>query len=166
MVPAGYRGKSGNGCTCMTDQIFGLSRREVTELLRSKGINPTTQRVEIAHFLLKKPRHISADEIFHRLNEEYELVSQATIYNTLRLFVERGVVRELLVSPDRVYYDSNISEHHHFIDIDTGEILDLPVDAVEQVWLDSLDADVVDVSLIVKGKLKTPVVEEQLTTTT
>lgn len=139
----------------MKQQKYGLNKREIVETLKSRGINPTTQRTEIAHFVLQKPQHLSAEEILNRLNKEYERVSQATVYNTLRLFVDRGVLRELIFSPDRIYYDSNVGAHHHFIDVDTGKIYDLPLDAlpVPELNISGIDAEVMEVSLMIKGRL-------------
>ncbi len=139
----------------MLQQGFGLNKREIAEILRKKGINPTTQRIEIAHLIMQRPQHLSAEELLHRLNKEYEQVSQATVYNTLRLFVEKGVIRELIFSPDRIYYDSNTTPHHHFIDVDTGKIFDLPVSAmpVDELQISGLDAEVLEVNLLVKGRL-------------
>ena len=58
-------------------------------------------------------------------------VSKATIYNTLNLFCERGVLRTVEVDPARVYYDSTSAPHHHFYNVDTGELTDIPPEAVE-----------------------------------
>ncbi len=141
----------------MEDQCtYGLCKREVAELLRSKDINPTTQRIEIAHLILQRPQHLSADEILAELNREYEQVSQATVYNTLRVFVEKRVIRELVFAPDRIYYDSNTTPHHHFIDVDTGKIYDVSSDCVqcpELSYVDQLKAEVLEVSLILKGRM-------------
>ena len=104
---------------------YGLNKREIADLLRDKDINPTTQRIEIAHLLFEKPQHLSAEEIRQRMNSEYEKCSQATVYNTLRLFVEKAVVRELIFSSDRIYYDSNIVKHLHFVDVDSGQTLQI-----------------------------------------
>ncbi len=136
-------------------QSFGLNKREIAEILRKKGINPTTQRIEIAHLILQKPQHLSAEEILNRLNKEYEQVSQATVYNTLRLFVEKEVIRELIFSPDRIYYDSNVTAHHHFIDIDTGKIFDIPANALamQDINISGIDAEVMEVNLLIKGRL-------------
>ncbi|MCR9143381.1 MAG: transcriptional repressor [bacterium] len=134
--------------------IYGKNKREIAEILKAQGVNPTTQRIEIAHFLLAKPQHLAADEILQQLNREYEQVSQATVYNTLRLFVEKEVIRELVISPDRIYYDSNISAHHHFIDTDTGKIYDLKAEDVQLPRVDHLDADIDEISVLMKGRLK------------
>jgi len=134
--------------------IYGKNKREVGELLKESGINATTQRIEIAHFLLQKAQHLSADEILQQLNAEYEQVSQATVYNTLRLFVEKGVIRELVVSPDRIYYDSNTSSHHHFLDVESGAIVDIQAEQIKAPNLDHLEAEIHEVSLLVRGRLK------------
>jgi Fur family transcriptional regulator, iron response regulator len=135
---------------------FGLNKRDLGERLRVGGINPTAQRVEIAHLLFQKPQHLSAEEIYNRINSEYERVSQATVYNTLRLFVEKQVVRELIFSSDRIYYDSNTAPHHHFIDVETGEILDLPLTCLSARpvvdHLEEFNVDVSEISILVRGR--------------
>ncbi|MBE7437338.1 MAG: transcriptional repressor [Spirochaetales bacterium] len=133
---------------------FGLSKKEVSGLLKSRGINPTSQRIEIATLLLQRPQHLSAEEIYQQLNQEFGLVSQATVYNTLRLLVERGVISEVLFSPDRIYYDSNTAPHHHFLDLDTGSITDLAPACAGPLNLCGLDIQVEGVSLLIKGRQK------------
>jgi Fur family iron response transcriptional regulator len=101
------------------------NREELSELLRSRGVTPTHQRMEIAQVLFEKRWHPSADQIMAAVNVRYAETSKATVYNTLKLFLEKGLVRELIVDPSKVFYDSNISEHHHFYDIESGEITDI-----------------------------------------
>ncbi|MCB1165570.1 MAG: transcriptional repressor [Leptospiraceae bacterium] len=135
---------------------YGLNKREIADLLRDKDINPTTQRIEIAHLLFEKPQHLSAEEIRQRMNSEYEKCSQATVYNTLRLFVEKAVVRELIFSSDRIYYDSNIDKHHHFVDVDSGQIYDLPAHLLSTPDLKGSGlegAEIMETSIIVRGKM-------------
>ena len=132
--------------------IYGKNKREIAELLKEHGINPTTQRVEIAACLLACPQHLSAEDVLGRLNHEYEQVSQATVYNTLRLFVRQGVIRELAISPDHIYYDSNTSFHHHFVDVETGRIHDIPAESV-QTPVVNFEAEIHEVSVLVRGRL-------------
>lgn len=101
------------------------TREEVSDMLRQRGITPTHQRMEIAQVLFEKRWHPSADQILAAVNVRYAETSKATVYNTLKLFLEKGLVRELIVDPSKVFYDSNISEHHHFYDIESGEITDI-----------------------------------------
>jgi Fur family iron response transcriptional regulator len=141
---------------------YKLSKREVTELLREKGIHPTSQRIEIAHFIYQKPQHISAEEILNHLNKEYEKVSQATVYNTLRLFVEKNVVKELIFSSDRIYYDSNTTNHHHFLDLETGKIYDIPACLIPAPELNKKELgniEVEEINILIKGRLKSNLAE-------
>src|SRR5258706_2388562 len=92
-------------------QRDGLAQR-----LKACGITPTRQRVEIARVLLARPQHLAADEILARVNREGMETSKATVYNTLKLFVEKGLIREVIVHPVRVFYDSNTLPHHHLYD--------------------------------------------------
>ena len=94
------------------------------------GILPTPQRIEIAEILLGKLQHLSAEQIIDRLRSNGSRVSKATVYNTLNLFAERGLVNECLVDPERRFYDSNNEAHHHFYNIDTGELTDIPEDDI------------------------------------
>jgi len=135
---------------------YGLNKREIADLLRDRGINPTTQRIEIAHLLFEKPQHLSAEEIRQRMNSEYEKCSQATVYNTLRLFVEKEVIGELIFSSDRILYDSNTDSHHHFVDVDTGHIYDLPPHVVSGPTLEGCGlqgAEILETSIVVRGRL-------------
>lgn len=106
------------------------SRESVAELLRSHGINPTHQRIEIGYALFQYPQHPSADQILAMVNARHAETSKATVYNTLKLFVEKGMVRELIVDPSKIYYDPNTSVHHHFYDVATGELADIPAAGV------------------------------------
>jgi len=90
------------------------------------GILPTAQRIEIAEVLLEKPQHLSAEQILERLRRSGSSVSKATVYNTLKLFSEHGLVREVMVDPTRKFYDSTTHPHHHFYNVDSGELSDIP----------------------------------------
>ena len=90
------------------------------------GILPTPQRLEVAGILLEKPQHLSADQIIERLRTRGSSVSKATVYNTLNLFSEHGLVKEVMVDPIRKFYDSTAHPHHHFYNVDTGELSDIP----------------------------------------
>ena len=101
------------------------TRESVAQLLRAHGITPTHQRIEIALVLFEKRWHPSADQILAAVNVRYAETSKATVYNTLKLFLDKGMVRELIVDPNKVFYDSNTSVHHHFYDVVSGEITDI-----------------------------------------
>lgn len=101
-----------------------IAREGIQEVLSAAGISPTPQRVRIAGILLERTQHLSADQILARLAEADTSVSKATVYNTLGLFAERGLVREVIVDATKVFYDSNTSHHHHFYNVDDGTLTD------------------------------------------
>ena len=106
-----------------------VADRDIGEQLREAGITPTQQRVQIAEILFAQPQHLSADQILAVVNSNGPIASKATIYNTLGLFARKGLVREVIVDPNKVFYDSNTSEHHHFYNLDSGQLTD--IDAAE-----------------------------------
>ena len=101
----------------------------IVDLLSHSDIKPTRQRVEIAKVMLAEPQHLSAEQVLSRVNHEKERVSKATVYNTLNLFVEKGLIKQVLIDPSKVFYDSNTGTHCHFYNEDTGELTDF--DAVD-----------------------------------
>jgi Fur family iron response transcriptional regulator len=119
-------------------ELGNHTRASVVQLLRRHGINPTHQRIEIGYALFDNPRHPSADEILAMVNAQHAETSKATVYNTLKLFVEKGMVRELIVDPNKVFYDPNVSAHHHFYDVASGQLTDIPAEGVHVEGLPSL----------------------------
>ena len=104
-----------------------LSRNAETlaERLRDHGVSPTTQRVRIAELILQKPDHFTADQVFEKVSLSGGGVSRATVYNTLALFLEKGLLSEVVVDPGKLFYDSTTEPHHHIYDVETGEIVDV-----------------------------------------
>lgn len=117
-----------------------MARSDILEKLDRHGITPTPQRLKIAELLLAKPQHLSADQILARLQSSGSAVSKATVYNTLNLFGECGLVSELSVDPERQYYDSSNFPHHHFYNVDTGELTDIDENDVSFSALPNLPA--------------------------
>jgi Fur family iron response transcriptional regulator len=113
----------------------------VNALLREHGINATAQRVEIAHALFCRGRHLSAEDLYDIVNRDRPQVSKATVYNTLGLFVEKGLIREVIADPSKTFYDPNTAPHHHFYDVTTGELMDIDGDDVAISGLPPLPAD-------------------------
>ena len=103
-----------------------MSNPRIRSVFDRFGILPTPQRLEIASILLERPQHLSADQIIERLRSTDSAVSKATVYNTLKLFSEHGLVKEVMVDPVRKFYDSTTNPHHHFYNVDTGELSDIP----------------------------------------
>ena len=101
------------------------SRDNLADVLRAHGINPTHQRIEIAHALYSRQEHLSADQVLAIVNERHPETSRATVYNTLKLFVEKQLIGEVIVDPNRVFYDPNTATHYHMYDVETGRLTDI-----------------------------------------
>ncbi len=109
----------------ISNMNFPLGRSEVVSMLQHYKISPTRQRVEIAEFLFQRPQHLSAERILDGVTDAGNRVSRATVYNTMGLFSRKGVVREILIDRERVFYDSNTEVHQHLYNVDTGELTDI-----------------------------------------
>lgn len=107
------------------------TRDNMADLLRDHGINPTHQRIEIAYALFGRQEHLSADQIMDIVNERHSETSKATVYNTLNLFKQQQLIREVIVDPSKVFYDPNTAPHHHFFNLASGELTDIDADAVQ-----------------------------------
>ena len=133
-----------------------MKRAQIMAEFERHGVLPTEQRVEIAGILLEKAQHLSAEQIIDRLRVKGSGVSKATVYNTLHLFSERGLVRECVVDPERRFYDSNTEPHHHFYNVDTGQLIDIEYDQVAFAELPAFpgqgEIDSVEVLIKVRGK--------------
>jgi Fur family iron response transcriptional regulator len=98
---------------------------ELEARLRSLGIYPTPQRLMIAQSLLPEHQHVTAEQLHERLRKRSVGLSKATVYNTLGLFVQKGLLREVFVDNARTFYDSNTQPHYHFYNLDTGTLTDI-----------------------------------------
>jgi len=107
-----------------------MTRDEAAQMLAGRGVLPTAQRIDIALMMLDRPQHLSAEQVIGAIRATGLRISKATVYNTLNLFCERGLLRAVDVDPTRQYYDSSTGPHHHFYNIDTGELTDIPLEAV------------------------------------
>ena len=118
------------------------------EKLRSSGLIPTKQRIEICKFLFdrKETFHFTINDLQNILRKKSnEKISLATIYNTVHAFKKKGFLKEILINSSSNYFDTNVSNHHHFLDESTNELIDLK------------DSDVSDIKIkknIPKRKIK------------
>ena len=106
------------------------------EKLRSSGLRPTKQRIKICKLLFdrKKTFHFTICDLSKILKKETsENISLATIYNTVHSFKEKGYLKEISVNKEKSYFDTNTSDHHHFLDINTNELIDLKKEHVEKI---------------------------------
>lgn len=122
----------------LADKRSIRTKHQLAALLRTHAINPTQQRLEIAAVLFSRHQHISADQVLLEVNASEKNVSKATVYNTLGLFAQNGLLREVIVDPNKVFYDTNTSHHHHFFNTSTGELTDIPGNAIRIDHLPSL----------------------------
>jgi len=118
-----------------------LIKDAVIKKLKARNITPTQQRVEIAQILFEKPQHLSAEQVLAKVNGN-AAVSKATVYNTLGLFARKALVKEVIVDPSKVFYDSNVHPHQHFYNIDTGILTDIDSEAANVrckcLWLNAI----------------------------
>jgi Fur family iron response transcriptional regulator len=115
-----------------------VRRKEIAGTLREHGITPTHQRMEIAQVLFERHAHLSADQILAMVNTRHAETSKATVYNTLRLFLDKKLIRELIVDPARIVYDPNTTPHHHLYDVVTGQLTDIPAGDIKVLGLPPL----------------------------
>jgi Fe2+ or Zn2+ uptake regulation protein len=128
-------------------------RPDVVELLRERGIQPSAQRVAVAQYVLFTDEHPSADRVWARVRSRFPMISRATVYNTLSLFAENGLVRELHLSRDSVVFDANTDAHHHLIDEETGRIHDIPWGKVAMQKLPNVDGfEIYDYQVVMRGR--------------
>ena len=98
----------------------------LAQRLSDSGLRSTPQREVIYSVLLNRRDHPTAEEVFARAKPEMPMISLATVYNTLHQFTAAGILREIAVDGARVYFDTNTSDHHHFLLEDDGELYDIP----------------------------------------
>lgn len=97
--------------------------------LRKASLRPTRQRLALAKLLYDGgDRHVTAETLHEEAMRSKVRVSLATVYNTLHQFCDAGLLREVMVEPGRSYFDTNTSDHHHFLHEETGELFDIPAD--------------------------------------
>ncbi len=128
----------------------------LVEQLREHGIQPSAQRLAVAEFVLQTDSHPSADQVWERVKKRCPMLSRATVYNTLNLFVEKGLLQPLVLSEGRVVFDPRTGAHHHFIDEGTGRIHDVPWEALEVKNLEALEGfDVREYQVVLRGRKAT-----------
>ena len=104
---------------------------DLIDRLRAKGLRPTRQRLQLARLLFtSEDRHVCAERLHSEAAEAGVRVSLATVYNTLHQFTDAGLLREIAVEPGRVYFDTNVHEHHHVYVEDDRMLIDIPADSV------------------------------------
>ncbi len=104
--------------------------------LRDSGLRPTKQRIKICQLLFKSEKtfHFTINDLAVLIKKNLtQKVSLATIYNTVHAFKKKGYLKEISINSEKTYFDTNTSNHHHFIDVSTNEIVDLKDDEVGKI---------------------------------
>jgi len=107
---------------------------EFTHKLRSSGLRPTKQRLKICEVLFNRENtfHFTINDLAKNIsNQLNEKISLATVYNTVHAFKKKGYLKEISINSDKSYFDTNISNHHHFFDEDTNELIDCNENIIE-----------------------------------
>ena len=111
--------------------LSNRSLHPAVERLKASGLRPTRQRLALARLLFGgSSRHVTAEELFQEARAAGMPVSLATVYNTLHQFTVAGLIAEVVAGSGQSYFDTDPSVHHHYVDRQTGEILDVPLDAI------------------------------------
>jgi Fe2+ or Zn2+ uptake regulation protein len=127
--------------------------RDVVSLLQDHGVQPSAQRVAVGEYVLSTDDHPSADDVWQKVRKSFPMISRATVYNTLHLFVEKGLLREFVLAEGKVVFDPNVQPHHHFIDEHTGVIYDVPWGALRVSNVEGLKGfGVREYQVVLRGK--------------
>ena len=111
------------------------------EKLRSSGLRPTRQRIEICKFLFNRKNtfHFTINDLNTDLkNFSKKKISLATIYNTIHAFKKKGYLKEISINSDRTYFDTNITNHHHFFDESNNQLIDLEDKHIEKIKINKI----------------------------
>jgi Fur family iron response transcriptional regulator len=132
--------------------MTGAGAASARAILERHGVRATSQRIRVAELLLTAPRHVTAEQILGALRDGAGPVSKATVYNTLKLFVDHGLVRQIHVDPERCVYDSMMAPHHHFQVLETGQMIDIRPEDLEFAKLPPLPpgTEIADVEVVIR----------------
>jgi len=130
-------------------------RVDAVTVLRERGIQPSAQRVAVANYVLNTCDHPSADKVASTVRKKFPIISRATIYNTLNLMIEKGLLREFVLDDGKTVFDANVASHHHFVDEHSGRIYDIPWESLRVLKLESLKGfEVKEYQVVVRGRVK------------
>ena len=110
------------------------SESNYIQKLRNSGLRPTKQRLKICEVLFERDKtfHFSINDLIKILKDNHnEKISLATVYNTVHAFKNKGYLKEISINSDKSYFDTNTTNHHHFFDQDTNELIDCTDEVIE-----------------------------------
>ena len=106
------------------------------EKLREAGLRPTKQRVKICEILFNREKtfHFTVNDLAKKISEDLnQKISLATVYNTVHAIKKKGYLKEIAINSDKSYFDTNTSDHHHFYDEDTNELIDCDQNDIDSI---------------------------------
>jgi len=109
-----------------------LNEENISEFLKANSIKPSYQRLKIYQYLIDKKNHPSVDMIFKELVHKIPTLSRTTVYNTLKLFIEKNITSLLTIKENEARFDADVSLHGHFLCTKCGTIYDIAIDAIEK----------------------------------
>ena len=125
----------------------------IIDRLRNSGINPTPQRIAVAEFVLNTAAHPTADDAWMHVRTRCPTLSRATVYNTLNLFAEKGLLKLQPLREGAVVFDPHVEPHHHFIDEESGKVIDVPWEALRVRGGKSLEGfEVREYQVVMRGR--------------
>ena len=113
-----------------------IKNNEFVDKLRASGLRPTKQRLKICEALFNRDKtfHFTIKDLAENLSAQLkEKISLATVYNTVHAFKDKGYLKEISINSDKSYFDTNITDHHHFFDEDTNKLIDCGNDDIEKI---------------------------------
>jgi len=125
---------------------------EIEKRLKSKDVKPSYQRIKILEYLLKNKNHPTVDMIYQELVDEIPTLSKTTVYNTLKLFIEKKIVLLINIEDNETRYDADTSFHGHFKCRKCNEVYDIKIDTPILKELDDFQVD--EYHLYLKGLCK------------
>lgn len=127
------------------------------DMLRQHGIQPTPQRLAVAQIVLSRESHPSAEEVWTKVRRRCPTISRATVYNTLNLFVKRGLLKLQVLKEGMAVFDAEVDPHHHFIDDETGKVYDVPWEMLRVTGKESLrNFNVREYQVVLRGRRRKP----------
>ena len=113
-----------------------LKNNEFVDKLRISGLRPTRQRLKICEILFSREKtfHFTINDLVKNIKEQLnEKISLATVYNTIHAFKNKGYLKEISINSDKSYFDTNTTNHHHFFDEDTNQLIDCDKDDIDEI---------------------------------
>ena len=127
--------------------------QKTIDALRQRDIQPTPQRVAVAEFVLQTDTHPTADEVWATVRRRCPTLSRATVYNTLNLFAEKGLLKLQPLKDGVIVFDPHVEPHHHLIDDETGKVFDVPWNAVKITGAATVDGfEVREYQVVMRGR--------------